>query len=189
MERRSPVARVRVSRHHKAKAQPDLYTDGAFRTFTPGLTTTEEYFCVGRRSNPNHWQNCPKVAHVQGYLGRTEISRRPGPMGWPASNNNHATYDYRRHFYPGTLSSSADFRIDCHGCWKTRLITRNDYLEQTWIQGSTVVAAPGETIDKARVAMWHYPAGGKQIRIKPVPARYTRGITVSILPSDVRSRR
>ena len=185
-----PVSELAV--YHKAKAQPELYTDGAFRTFTScSYDDRGNVFASGDGPNPNQLAELPKGSSTFRDIS-VEPKSQGGPVQWDGRHLTITTphMDYRRHFYLGyiilqlQISGSTATVVG-----KTRLITRNHYLEQTWIQGSTVVAAPGETIDKARVAMWHYPAGGKQIRIKPVPARYTRGITVSILPSDVRSRR
>jgi hypothetical protein len=182
----SPASELAVYR--KAKGEPKFYTDGVFKTFTScSYDDRGNVFAFG--IGPRQLAELPK-----GNSTFRDVSVEPksqgGPVQWDGRHVTittggiqHRHFFQRYHILQLQISGSIATVVG-----KTGLITRK-HLHQTWIQGSTVIATPYDAIDKATVLMWQYPAGGKQIRAKPVPARYTYALTVSILPSDLRSRR
>ncbi len=178
-----------IAVYRLAKGRPKLYADAAFAAFTSCSYDARGNLFADGTNDTAQFAELPK-----GGSTFRNISAHPNPDGgevqWDGSHvaitieSRGRTGSPRYSIAQFVISGSTAILVG-----QTQLLTRMAYLHQTWIQGSRVISPPAGYIDRARVAMWPYPGGGKIVLSRRVPARYTYGVTVSLASSDVRPRR
>jgi hypothetical protein len=163
-----------------AQGQPKFYTDGAFSYF--GSCTYDDIGDLFVGGN-GHGATLAEIPY--GSSTFTNISLQPkyesGDVQWDGSYPTLLVLSYHR-----GRPRYEILRLQLNGSTATvvgvtGLADGGRILNQTLIQGSTVISAPRNEYKPPEVFLWHYPSGGPPFRKKRISeARGSSGVAVSL---------